>query len=137
MRYATAGSEAAEPATEATDADLAAAADPDAEADTRPPAFVVAGAPSEPLDEIPLPQRAQQLSDWVDDLQKLTPAALDHFAYQHAWIVTGATFGWWRGADALRILIKADERMEARFDVGAEYQTEARAALAEVLRRSG
>ena len=67
-----------------------------------PARFELPGAPPEPLDEMSLPERAQQLSDWVADLDKLTPAALDHFTYQHAWIVTGAEFGWWRGAEALR-----------------------------------
>jgi hypothetical protein len=67
----------------------------------------------------------------------MTPAALDHFAYQHAWIVTGATFGWWRGAEALRTLVATDQRLVQRFGVGSEYESEARAALDEVLQKSG
>jgi PASTA domain len=127
---------ASEPAAETTEAEATAEPYVEPESETRPPAFVVSGAPSEPLEEIPLPQRASELSAWEKKLQELTPAALDHFAYQHAWIVTGAKFGWWRGAEALRTLITVDQRLVERFEVGAEYETEARAALAEVLRRS-
>src|SRR5207248_2120477 len=39
----------------------------------RPPDFVVAGAPKEPLDEMPLPQRAKLLSAWIATHPK-TPA---------------------------------------------------------------
>jgi hypothetical protein len=83
-----------------------------------------------------LPDRASELEEWAKKLDKITPAALDHFAYQHAWIVTGAGFGWWRGAEALRTLIRVDEKMQSRFDVGREHEAQARAALAEVERKS-
>jgi hypothetical protein len=127
---------ASEPAAETTEAEATAEPYVEPESSTRPAAFVVPGAPSEPLGEIPLSQRASELGAWEKKLQELTPAALDHFAYQHTWIVTGAKFGWWHGAEALRTLITVDQRLAERFEVGAEYETEARAALAEVLRRS-
>jgi hypothetical protein len=85
---------------------------------------------------MPLPDRARELEEWAAKLDKITPAALDHFAYQHAWIVTGAGFGWWNGAEALRILIRVDGKMQQRFDVGREQEVQARAALAEVERKS-
>jgi hypothetical protein len=109
---------------------------PSDEEATRPPAFVVPGAPAEPLDEIPLTERAENLLGWAQELDEITAEALDHYAYQHAWIVTGAGFGWWHGAEALRILIRVDETMQKRFDVGREHEAEARAALAEVERKS-
>ncbi len=83
-----------------------------------------------------LPERAQQLSDWVADLDKLTPAALDHFTYQHAWIVTGAEFGWWAGAEALEIVIQADEQLQQELGTGKKYEAIARAALAEVRQKA-
>jgi hypothetical protein len=118
-----------------TSVDSDAEAEADAES-LRPPAFPVAGAPREPLDEISLPERARDLRAWVADLDKVTPAALDHFAYQHAWVVTGAEFGWWQGAEALTILIQADEQLQQKFGTGAKYEAAARAALAEVERKS-
>jgi hypothetical protein len=137
-----AGSSAGEAAgetqpAETVDVELAGAEDAAAdEESTRPPAFNVPGAPAEPLDDIALPERARQLQAWANDLDKLGAAALDHYAYQHAWIVTGAGFGWWRGAEALRTLIRVDETMQSRFDVGRENEAQARAALAEVERKS-
>jgi hypothetical protein len=103
----------------------------------RPPAFRVPGAPDEPAGEPPLPRQAQQLAAWLARQTRMTSSASDHFSYQHAWIVTGAQFGWWRGAQALRTLIKVDQRLQQRFGVGASYLAQARAALAEVLRKSG
>jgi hypothetical protein len=123
-------------AGDSTDAELAGSEDSDNGEATRPPAFAVPGAPAEPLDEMPLPDRARELEEWATKLSTITPAALDHFAYQHAWIVTGAGFGWWRGAEALRTLIRVDEKMQSRFDVGREHEAQARAALAEVERKS-
>jgi len=124
--------------TETVDVELAGSGDaPAGEEATRPPAFVVPGAPAEPLDEIPLTERAENLLRWAQALDKIKAEALDHYAYQHAWIVTGARFGWWRGAEALRILIQVDETMQKRFDVGRENEAQARAALAEVERKSG
>ena len=60
-----------------------------------------------------------------------------HWLYQHAWIVTGAKFGWWRGAEALRILIALDNRVIENWRIGARSRAKARAALAEVEAKSG
>jgi hypothetical protein len=102
----------------------------------RLPAFVVPGAPREPLDEITLPRRARALQARLADKPRPTQALIDFWQYQHAWIVTGAQFGWWHGAEALRILIRVDEDLQERWHTGANSEAVARAALAEVLRRS-
>ncbi len=102
------------------------------ESETRPPAFVVAGARPEPLDEIPLPQRARQLDTWLDAHRQKSAANADHWLYQHSWIVTGAKFGWWHGEEALEILIAVDERIQQLWGIGAESEAQARAALAYV-----
>lgn len=101
----------------------------------RPPAFSVQGAPKEPLDEMPLTARARRLETWVAGKPK-TPANVQHWLYQHAWIVTGARFGWWHGADALETLIRVDQRVEREWGIGAKSESVARAALAQVRRRS-
>jgi PASTA domain-containing protein len=101
----------------------------------RPPAFSVQGAPKEPLDEMPLTARAQRLETWVAGKPK-TPANVQHWLYQHAWIVTGARFGWWHGADALETLIRIDQRVEREWGIGAKSESVARAALAQVRRQS-
>jgi PASTA domain len=97
----------------------------------RPADFVVAGAPKEPLDELPLPQRAKLLSAWIATHRK-TKANVRHFLYQHSWIVTGAEFGWWHGAAALRELIAADKAAAARWGIGRKSELVAGKALAEV-----
>jgi len=98
----------------------------------RPPAFHVAGAPKEPLREIALPVRARRLSAWLTPGRSLSRAHLHHWLYQHNWIVTGAKFGWWRGAAALRTLIRVDRRVESQWGVGYRSEAIARQALAEV-----
>lgn len=97
----------------------------------RPPAFVVAGAPSEPLKEMALTQRAQLLSGWIGAHAK-TKANVRYYLYQHSWIVTGASFGWWHGAEALRKLIAADKIAQQRWGIGKKSELVARRALAEV-----
>jgi PASTA domain len=97
----------------------------------RPPAFVVAGAPKEPLDEMPLTRRAKLLSAWIASHPK-TPANVRHLLYQNSWIVTGARFGWWHGAAALRELIAADRTAQQRWGIGRKSELVARTALAEV-----
>ena len=97
---------------------------------TRKPDFTVPGAPAEPADEIALPQRARLLQQRMDAMQKPTNRLVNHWLYQHTWIVTGARFGWHDGAEALRILIKVDQSLERRFDFGARSETVARRALA-------
>src|SRR5262249_35012177 len=102
----------------------------------RPPAFVVPGAPTEPLDEITLPARAQLLSRWLSSHRKPTNATVKHFLYQNAWIVTGARFGWWHGAQALRLLIVADAQAMRLWGIGSKSELAARHALAEVEARA-
>jgi hypothetical protein len=111
-------------------------ADPKVVAATkRPPAFVVAGAPVEPQKEMPLTQRAQLLSAWISGHPKTT-ANVRHFLYQHNWVVTGASFGWWHGAEALRKLVAADRIAQGRWGIGKRSELTARKALAEVEART-
>jgi hypothetical protein len=98
----------------------------------RPPAFVDASAPKEPRKEMPLPQRAQLLSAWIAAHPTPTNRSVRHFLYQHSWIVTGARFGWWHGAEALRELIAADRVAQKRWGIGRRSELVARRALAEV-----
>lgn len=97
----------------------------------RPAAFHVPGAPREPLDEIALPARARRLDAWLTG-RGPTAANQRHWLYQHAWIVTGANFGWWHGAEALRLLIRVDHRVESRWGIGYRSEAVARRALAAV-----
>ena len=98
----------------------------------RTPAFVVAGAPSEPLDEITLVARARLLDRWLATHPEPTNANVQHWLYQHAWIVTGARFGWSHGEAALRILVAVDRKVETRWEMGSRSRTVAEQALAEV-----
>ncbi len=106
-------------------------------AQSRPPAFAVAGAPKEPLDEMPLVDRARLLGRWLDSHPLPTDGNVKHWLYQHAWVVQGAEFGWWRGAEALRLLIRDDRRAEARWGIGSKSEHVAQAALAAVLAKQG
>jgi hypothetical protein len=101
----------------------------------RPPAFSALGAPTEPLDEITLPARALRLEAWLAKRPK-TSANIQNWLYQHAWIVTGAEFGWWHGAQALETLIRVDKRVQRQWGIGARSEAVARAALAEVRREA-
>jgi hypothetical protein len=98
----------------------------------RPPAFAVAGAPREPLDEMPLPDRARLLGRWLAAHPRPTDANVRHWLYQSAWVVQGAKFGWWRGAEALRLLIEVDRHAESTWRLGSKSQAVAKAALAEI-----
>jgi hypothetical protein len=98
-------------------------------ASSRPRAFVIAGAKPEPLDEIPLPERAQKLDVWLDSHRHVSAANARYWLFQHAWIVTGAKFGWWHGAQALEALIAVDKRVETFWGIGSKSEAEARAAL--------
>ena len=102
----------------------------------RPPAFHVPGARKEPLDEIPLPKRASRLQGWLARHPRPTDANVRYWLYQNAWIVTGARFGWWHGARALRVLIAADRQAQRLWGIGARSESVARRALLEVQRRS-
>ena len=101
----------------------------------RPPAFSAPGAPAEPLDEITLPTRALRVEAWLGKRPK-TSANVQNWLYQHAWIVTGAEFGWWHGAEALRILIQDDRRAGKLWGIGTRSEATARQALAEVEARA-
>jgi hypothetical protein len=111
-----------------------AAAKPAASA--RKPDFTVAGAPTEPADEITLTARAKQLAAWVEKHPRRSLANVDHWLYQHNWIVTGAQFGWAHGAEALRTLIAVDARVQKLWGIGDQSELVARNALAEVEERS-
>ena len=99
----------------------------------RPAAFNVPGAPR---DEIALPLRARRLDAWLTASRGPTAANQRHWLYQHAWIVTGANFGWWHGAEALRLLIRVDRRIESRWGIGYRSDAGARRALAAVEART-
>jgi len=131
---ATAATPAAKPAKAAPKAKTTPKSRP--AAGTRPPAFKVAGAPAEPLDEIVLSSRAKQLAAWVEKHPHRTAANVDHWLYQHTWIVTGAGFGWADGAAALRTLIAVDNRVQKLWGVGAQSEQVARQTLAKVEERS-
>jgi beta-lactam-binding protein with PASTA domain len=105
-------------------------------APVRKPAFAVPGAPVEPLDEIALSVRAKRLAAWVEAHPKPTAAAVNHWLYQHNWIVTGARFGWSGGAGALQTLVAIDARVQKLWGVGARSERVARQALAEVKEKS-
>jgi PASTA domain len=113
-----------------------AAAKPSASTSKRPPAFTGAGVRKEPLDEIPLTERARRLDAWLRAHPHPSNANVSHFLYQHSWIVTGAKFGWWHGAEALRLLIAADRRAQSLWGIGHKSELAARQALAEVETRS-
>jgi hypothetical protein len=102
----------------------------------RRPAFATAGAPKEPLDELALPVRAARLESWLAAHPKPTNANVRHWLYQHEWIVTGAKFGWWHGAEALEILVRVDEQVQRRWGIGAKSEAAARRALAVVRAKS-
>jgi hypothetical protein len=102
----------------------------------RPPAFHVPSAPKEPLNEITLPARARRLEAWLTPSRSPTAANLHHWLYQHAWVVTGAKFGWWHGAEALRVLIRVDRRVESQWGIGHRSEAAARRALAAVEARA-
>jgi PASTA domain len=137
--------EPAEPAEEkdepkASDEPKEAAGDDEsaepAEPKGREPDFVVPGAPPEPADEMPLPDRARLVEERIAAAPKPTANLVDWWLYQHAWIVTGARFGWHKGAEALRILIRVDRSIESRWGFGADSTTVAERALAEVERKA-
>jgi beta-lactam-binding protein with PASTA domain len=102
------------------------------EQEAREPDFEVPGAPAEPAKEIPLPERALQLGRRLEAAKKPTDQLVSRWLYQHAWIVTGARFGWADGAEALRVLIRIDERLQRRWGFGARSEAIARRALTEV-----
>jgi hypothetical protein len=102
----------------------------------RPVAFLVPGARKEPLDEMPLPNRALLLRRWLEAHPTMSSASSAHWLYQNAWIVTGAKLGWWRGAEALTTLIAVDRRAQQLWGIGSKSASVAASALSEVQSRS-
>jgi hypothetical protein len=102
----------------------------------RPPAFVVPGARKEPLDEMPLTNRAQLLLNWLGSHPRKTNANVRRWLYQNEWVVAGAELGWWHGADALTTLIAADRRAQKLWGIGSKSASIAAQALTEVRSRS-
>ena len=96
----------------------------------RKPDFVVEGAPREPADEMPLPQRALALEKRVAAVVKPNRKFVSYWLYQHSWLVTGARFGWQGGDDALQTLIQVDRSLYVRFGFGARSERVARRTLA-------
>jgi PASTA domain len=82
--------------------------------------------------KMPLPDRARRLDARMAAVSKPTKRLVNFWLYQHSWIVAGARFGWHDGADALRILIATDEKLQARFGFGGRSARVARHALVEV-----
>jgi hypothetical protein len=102
----------------------------------RQPAFFVPGAPREPLRELALPVRARRLGTWLEHHRSPTTAHIRYWSYQHAWVVTGANFGWSGGAKALGILIRVDRRAEHLWGIGSSSRQIAERALRSVRARS-
>jgi PASTA domain-containing protein len=102
----------------------------------RPPAFTVAGGHKEPLNEMPLPIRAQALRTWLEAHPHNTRANVAHWLYQNEWIVAGAKLGWWRGAEALAALAVVDRRTQQLWGIGTKSAVVAQRALREVQSRS-
>ena len=69
-----------------------------------------------------LSARAKQLAAWVEKHRGGPRANVDHWLYQHNWIVTGAAFGWANGAEALRTLIAVDKRVQKLWGIGAQSE---------------
>jgi hypothetical protein len=105
-------------------------------AEPRKPDFQVPGAPPEPTDEMPLPNRARLLEKRVAGQAEPSTSLVNYWLFQHSWLVTGAKFGWHDGARALRILVRVDQSMQSRWGIGAKSAAVARAALAEVESKS-
>ena len=104
----------------------------------RTPDFVVPGAPGEPSNEMPLPRRAKNLQHRAAALRSQPGEKfVGHWLYQHAWIVTGARFGWKDGDDALRTLVQVDRSLYVRFGFGAKSEQVARKTLAWVESQKG
>jgi hypothetical protein len=102
----------------------------------RSPDFTVPGAPKEPARSQALPDRVTALATWMQSHRQPSAPNLNHWLYEHAYIVAGARFGWWHGAEALQALIQVDKRAEALWGVGSQSRTTAEKALAEVRTRS-
>jgi hypothetical protein len=103
---------------------------------SRPAAFTVTGGKKEPLDEMPLTDRALALGAWLTTHTKPTNANVKYWLYQNDWIVAGAKLGWWHGAQALDTLIGVDAHAQSLWQVGAKSEADATQALSYVKARS-
>jgi hypothetical protein len=112
-----------------------ATAPPKRVASGRQPDFVVAGAPKEPTGSASLPDRVAALAKWIETHHDPSPANLNHWLYEHAYVVAGARFGWWHSAQALEALILVDRRAQALWGVGSQSRVAVEHALAEVRAR--
>ena len=77
------------------------------------------------------------MSGWLDSHRRVSDANVRYWLFQQAWIVAGAKFGWWHGAQALETLIAVDKRIETLWRLGSKSEAEARAALAFVRAHGG
>jgi hypothetical protein len=109
---------------------------PKVSAVSRAPDYAVPGAPKEPAKSQSLPDRVAALATWIENHRDPSAANLNHWLYEHAYVVAGARFGWWHGAEALQALISVDKRAEVVWGVGSQSRTTAEKALAEVRSRS-
>ena len=134
----TAPAPAAPPAPAPAPTTTAPVPAPTTPAGYRTPDFVAPGAPGEPVDEMPLPQRAKMLQRRVAALtSRPGEQFVQHWLYQHAWIVTGAGFGWQKGDVALQTLIQVDRSLYVRYGFGAKSERVARRMLAWVESQKG
>jgi hypothetical protein len=126
------------PTTTAPAAAPAPAPQPQAQGAYRKPDFAAPGAPGEPADEMLLTKRAKLLQKRVAALTSRPGSKfVGHWLYQHAWIVTGAGFGWKDGDAALRTLIQVDRSLHVRFGFGSKSERVARRMLAWVESQKG
>jgi hypothetical protein len=79
-----------------------------------------------------LDARARALDAWLSKHPVRSNANVNHWLYQHAWIVTGARFGWSHGEEALRTLVEVDRKIEARWGLGSKSRALAERTLAEI-----
>jgi PASTA domain len=103
----------------------------------RTPAFVVSGAPSEPTGTPSLPTHARRLAVWIKRHPSASDAHVRHWLSEHAWITTGARFGWWGGAQALKTLIRVDRQAEHLWGLGVSNRKVAEQTLRFVRAHSG
>jgi len=102
----------------------------------RDPAFVDPAAPPEPADEMTLTARARMIARRMAAADEPSKKLVKWWLYQHAWVVTGAKFGWHDGDRALRILIKVDKDLYERWGFGLKSAAVAEDALAHVESRT-
>jgi hypothetical protein len=85
---------------------------------------------------MPLPDRAKMLATWLTAHPTQTSASAKYWLYQNDWIVAGAKFGWWRGAEALKTLVAVDRRAQDLWGIGAKSAVVAAQALSDVQARA-